>query len=59
MNQIHWNPEMFSRFVRAVRTAKDSHQMEFAFEGHIFVVAYADHLIDYLSDAYASSLDLQ
>ena len=50
---IEWDRDKLSRFRAAVLQAKARNNDQFRFEGHEFVVGYAEYLIEFLDDRLA------
>lgn len=47
---ITWDKALLAKFKLAVKEAKDNGHDTFEFEANIFLVRYAEYLIEYLGD---------
>jgi hypothetical protein len=51
--QMTWTPEKLSAFKNVYKRAQDNKLDMFAFDGHVFVRAYAKYLIEYLDGEFS------
>lgn len=48
---IEWDPPKLARFKKVYAEARDRRLDTFMFDGHEFVIGYAEYLIEYLEGA--------